>query len=57
VSFRGSRSEGDGADAEDAPMSQFARMKVERRFFGLDVGDWPMLLGGSALVGLVAFLV
>jgi hypothetical protein len=38
-------------------MSQFARMKVERRFFGLDVGDWPMLLGGSALVGLVAFLV
>jgi hypothetical protein len=38
-------------------MSQFARVKAQGRFFGLDMGDWSMLLGGSALVGLLAFLI
>jgi hypothetical protein len=38
-------------------MAQFALSANEGRFFGLDMGDWSMLLGGSALVGLVAWLV
>jgi hypothetical protein len=32
----------------------FMRMAVGGRFFGLNVGDWSMLLGGVALVGLLA---
>ena len=34
----------------------FARLS-ESRLFGLDFGDWFVLLGGSALIGLVTLLV
>ena len=34
----------------------FGRLS-EGRLFGLDVGDWFVLLGGSAAIGLVALLV
>jgi hypothetical protein len=35
----------------------FLRAAVSRRLFGLDVGDWSMLLGGIALIGLLALLI
>jgi len=34
----------------------FGRLS-ESRLFGLDVGDWFVLLGGSAVIGLVTLLV
>jgi hypothetical protein len=37
-------------------MSQFAPGATNARFFGLDVGDWSVLVGGFALAGLVLFL-
>jgi hypothetical protein len=38
-------------------MSEFAISTAERRVFGLDFGDWSMLLGGSALIVVIALLV
>jgi hypothetical protein len=38
-------------------MAQFAVSRAEGRFFGLDLGDWSMLLGGSMLIALMAVLV
>jgi hypothetical protein len=38
-------------------MAQFAISVAERRVFGLDFGDWSMLLGGSVLIVAVALLV
>jgi hypothetical protein len=38
-------------------MSQFALSATEGRLFGLDTGDWSMLLGGSVLIVLMAVLV
>jgi hypothetical protein len=38
-------------------MSEFAISTTERRVFGLDFGDWSMLLGGSVLIVVVALLV
>jgi hypothetical protein len=38
-------------------MSQFVPVVANGRFFGLDMGDWSVLLsGGFALAGLVLFL-
>jgi hypothetical protein len=37
-------------------MSKFQSTPADGRFFGLDMGDWYLLLGGSALAGLVVFL-
>jgi hypothetical protein len=37
-------------------MSQFAPSAANARFFGLDFGDWSVLVGGFALAGLVLFL-
>ena len=38
-------------------MSQFVPVVANGRFFGLDMGDWSVLLGGGvALAGLVIFL-
>ena len=38
-------------------MSQFVHVVANGRFFGLDMGDWSVLLGGGfALAGLVLFL-
>jgi hypothetical protein len=38
-------------------MSQFVPVVANGRFFGLDMGDWSVLLGGGfALAGLVLFL-
>ena len=39
-------------------MSQnvYVRITAEGRLFGLNSGDWTMLLGGFALVALVAWL-
>jgi hypothetical protein len=37
-------------------MSQFISGPANARFFGLDMGDWSVLLGGSALAALVLFL-
>ena len=38
-------------------MSQFVPVAANGRFFGLNVGDWFVLLGGGfALAGLVLFL-
>ena len=38
-------------------MSQFVAVVANGRFFGLDIGDWFVLLGGGlALAGLVLFL-
>ncbi len=38
-------------------MSEFAISTAERRVFGLDFGDWSMLLGGSVRSVVVAVLV
>jgi hypothetical protein len=38
-------------------MSEFAISTAERRVFGLDLGDWSMLLGGSLLIVAMALLV
>jgi hypothetical protein len=38
-------------------MAQFALSTAEGRLFGLDTGDWSMLLGGSVLIVLMAVLV
>ena len=38
-------------------MAQFAISTAERRVFGLDFGDWSMLLGGSLVIVVVALLV
>jgi hypothetical protein len=38
-------------------MAQFAISTTEGRVFGLDLGDWSMLLGGSVLIALMAMLV
>jgi hypothetical protein len=38
-------------------MSQFVPVVANGRFFGLNMGDWSVLLGGGfALAGLVLFL-
>jgi hypothetical protein len=37
-------------------MSQLAPRAASARFFGLDMGDWSVLVGGFALAGLVLFL-
>jgi hypothetical protein len=34
----------------------FLRAAVSGRLFGLDVGDWVMLFGGVALIGLLLAL-
>ena len=38
-------------------MSDLFLRVVGGRLFGLNVGDWSMLLGGVALVGLLALLI
>jgi hypothetical protein len=38
-------------------MSQFAISMAEGRFFGLDLGDWSIMLGGSVIITLLALLV
>jgi hypothetical protein len=38
-------------------MSQFAASAAEGRLFGLDMGDWSMMIGGSVLIVLMAVLV
>ena len=38
-------------------MSQFAVSTAEGRLFGLDMGDWSMMIGGSVLIVLMAVLV
>ena len=38
-------------------MSQFAVSAAEGRFFGLDMGDWSMIIVGSVLIVLMAALV
>ena len=35
----------------------FMRMAASGRVFGLDVGDWSILFGGVALIGLLALLI
>jgi hypothetical protein len=37
-------------------MSQFAAAVAKGRIFGLDMGDWSILVGGFAFAGLVLFL-
>jgi hypothetical protein len=37
-------------------MSQFVAAVAKGRIFGLDIGDWSILVGGFALAGLVLFL-
>jgi uncharacterized membrane protein YczE len=37
-------------------MSQFVVAVAKGRIFGLDIGDWSILVGGFALAGLVLFL-
>jgi hypothetical protein len=37
-------------------MSQFVPVAASGRFFGLDKGDWSVLLCGFALAGLVLLL-
>jgi hypothetical protein len=34
-----------------------ARMTAEGRVLGFNAGDWLLLIGGSALAGLLTFLV
>jgi hypothetical protein len=38
-------------------MSEFAVSAAEGRVFGLDMGDWSMMIGGSVLVTLIALLI
>jgi hypothetical protein len=38
-------------------MSQFAVSTAEGRVFGLDLGDWSVMIGGSVLITLIALLV
>jgi hypothetical protein len=35
----------------------FVRVAAGRRIFGLDVGDWSVLLGGVAVMALLALLI
>jgi hypothetical protein len=35
----------------------FVRVAAGRRVFGLDVGDWSVLLGGVAVMALLALLI
>jgi uncharacterized membrane protein YczE len=37
-------------------MSQFVAAVAKGRIFGLDMGDWSILVGGFALAGFVLFL-
>jgi hypothetical protein len=37
-------------------MSQVVPTAAKCRVFGLDIGDWSVLVGGFALAGLVLFL-
>jgi uncharacterized membrane protein YczE len=37
-------------------MSQFVAAVAKGRIFGLDMGDWSILVGGFALAGLVLLL-
>ena len=37
-------------------MSEFVAAVAKGRVFGLDMGDWSILVGGLALAGLVLFL-
>jgi hypothetical protein len=37
--------------------AMIARMTADGRVLGFDAGDWLMLIGGSALAGLLTFLV
>jgi uncharacterized membrane protein YczE len=37
-------------------MAQLMSGPANARFFGLDVGDWSVLLGGCTLAALVLFL-
>jgi hypothetical protein len=37
-------------------MSQLVPDPANARLFGLDIGDWSVLLGGSTLAALVLFL-
>jgi uncharacterized membrane protein YczE len=37
-------------------MSQFVAAVAKGRIFGLDMGDWSVLVGGFVLAGLVLFL-
>jgi hypothetical protein len=37
-------------------MSQLVAVAAKRRIFGLDMGDWSVLVGGLALAGLALFL-
>jgi hypothetical protein len=45
-----------GGAPEDQTMSQFVAAMAKGRVFGLDMGDWSVLVGGFALAGLVLFL-
>jgi hypothetical protein len=45
-----------GGTPEDQTMSQFVAAMAKARVFGLDMGDWSVLVGGFALAGLVLFL-
>jgi hypothetical protein len=38
-------------------MSEFAVSAAEGRVFGLDMGDWSMMIGGSVLITLIALLI
>jgi hypothetical protein len=38
-------------------MSEFAVSTAEGRVFGLDMGDWSMMIGGSVLITLIALLI
>jgi hypothetical protein len=38
-------------------MSEFAVSAAEGRVFGLDMGDWSIMIGGSVLITLIALLV
>jgi uncharacterized membrane protein YczE len=37
-------------------MSELVAAAAKARVFGLDVGDWSVLVGGFALAGFVLFL-
>jgi hypothetical protein len=43
-------------DRSQKLMSQLISGPANARFFGLDTGDWSVLLGGFALAALVLFL-
>jgi hypothetical protein len=48
---------GKGYGLEKIEVTMFARVVSDGRVLGFSIGDWSMLLGGFALIGLLILMV